>query len=143
MKIAKGRSATLFTEVTVVGSRRRPARDAKRERRIVFEIIVDAYTPEEQAMGWYCHLENELRFPFRAKCVAERAISPLRNGDLVEVIGMAPDEECEHEKFVMATVEARALGVPLAQLKPHLGSDAQTKQAVADWHYWIGQGYRL
>jgi hypothetical protein len=28
-------------------------RDEERENRIVSEIIVDAYGPEEQAMGWY------------------------------------------------------------------------------------------
>jgi hypothetical protein len=31
--------------------KRRP-RDEEREQRITMEIIVDAYTPEEQAMGW-------------------------------------------------------------------------------------------
>jgi hypothetical protein len=32
---------------------RRPPRDEEREQRITMEIIVDAYGPEEQAMGWY------------------------------------------------------------------------------------------
>jgi hypothetical protein len=27
------------------------------------EIIVDAYTPEEQAMGWYYSLEDRLTVP--------------------------------------------------------------------------------
>jgi hypothetical protein len=30
------------------------------------EIVVDAYTPEEQAMGWYYSLEDRLHFPFVA-----------------------------------------------------------------------------
>jgi Calcium binding len=30
----------------------KPRRDAEREQRISMEIIVDAYGPEEQAMGW-------------------------------------------------------------------------------------------
>ena len=137
------RGVALFTGDAVSRARRTPPRDAKREKRIVYEIMVDAYSPEEQAMGWYCHLEDELQFPFRARCISERTISPLRNGDAVEVTGMAPDEECEHEMFVMVVWETRALAVPLAQLKPHLRTNAQTKQAVADWHYWLGQGYRL
>ncbi len=29
------------------------ARDEEREQRISMEIVVDAYGPEEQAMGWY------------------------------------------------------------------------------------------
>ncbi len=30
--------------------------DKEREERITMEIIVDAYGPEEQAMGWYYYL---------------------------------------------------------------------------------------
>ena len=33
------------------------------EERIHEEIIMDAYGPEEQSMGWYYYLEK-LRFPF-------------------------------------------------------------------------------
>src|SRR5262245_2429055 len=69
----------------------RPAKSKAREERILMEIIVDAYGPEEQAMGWYYYLEDKLDFPFRAKCMAERVISPLREGDKVEVTGMAPE----------------------------------------------------
>src|SRR6266536_5193873 len=93
------------------------ARDEERERHISMEIIVDAYGPEEQAMGWYYSLEDRLGFPFVARCVAERAISPLRVGDEVEVVGMAPEEECAHEMFVMIRWERGTLVVPLAQLE--------------------------
>jgi hypothetical protein len=58
------------------------------------EIVVDAYTPEEQAMGWYYSLEDRLHCPFVARCIAERSISPLRVGDQVDVVAMAPEEEC-------------------------------------------------
>ena len=68
---------------------KRSSRDQEREQRITMEIVVDAYTPEEQAMGWYYSLEDRLRFPFAARCIAQRSISPLRVGDQVEVIGMA------------------------------------------------------
>ena len=52
-------------------------KDRVREDRIHNEAIVDAYGPEEQAMGWYYYLENKLRFPFHAKCVAANVVSPL------------------------------------------------------------------
>jgi len=55
-------------------------RDPVREERIYEEIIVDAYGPEEQAMGWYYYLEDKIHFPFRAKCVISKVISPLRKG---------------------------------------------------------------
>lgn len=102
------------------------------------EIIVDCYGPEEQAMGWYYSLEDRLGFPFLARCVAEHAISPLRVGDEVEVVGMAPEEECEHEMFVLTRWERGTLAVPLAQLEG-IGVDDQTRQAMEDWQYWVAR----
>ena len=64
------------------------------------EIVVDAHDEEERAMGWYYYLEDKLNFPFLTRCIQERAISPLRVGDEVEVVGMAPEDECEKEMFV-------------------------------------------
>jgi hypothetical protein len=32
------------------------AKDEEREERITMEAVVDAYGPEEQAMGWYYYL---------------------------------------------------------------------------------------
>ena len=72
----------------------------KRDERIMLEIIADANGPEEQAMGWYYYLEGKLLFPFLAQCIADRAISPLRKGDEVEIVGMGPESECQHEMFV-------------------------------------------
>jgi hypothetical protein len=40
--------------------------DAEREERITMEIVVDAYGPEEQAMGWYYYLQDTMQFPFTA-----------------------------------------------------------------------------
>jgi len=122
---------------------RKPKKDSKRERRITMEIIVDAYGPEEQAMGWYYYFEEELQFPFTATCIAERAISPLRKGDEVEVLEMAPEDECRHEMFVGIRAERRPLGVPLSQLTPINHTDKETREAVADWQYWVAQGYEL
>ena len=106
------------------------------------EIVVDAYTPEEQAMGWYYSLEDRLRFPFVARCTAERSISPLQVGDEVEVVGMAPEEECQHEMFVLIRWERRGLVVPLAQLEG-VAVDEPTRQVIGDWQYWVAQGYEL
>ena len=117
--------------------------DPKREHRISMEIIVDAYGPEEQAMGWYYHLEGKLHFPFLARCTKKRSISPLLKGDEVEIVGMAPEEECEHEMFVKTRWEGRKLAVPLSQLEPIAATDKDTKEAVEDWHYWVNRGYEL
>ena len=107
------------------------------------EIIVDAYGPEEQAMGWYYYLEEKLQFPFTAICNAKRAISPLLVKDEVDVIGMAPEEECEKEMFVTIRWERGGLAVPLSQLTPISHTATQTKLAVEDWHYWVQMGYQF
>lgn len=115
-------------------------KDTEREERIHAEIIVDAYGGDEQAMGWYYYLEGMLQFPFLARCVAERAISPLRVGDEVAVVGLAPEEECQHEMFVEMPWEQRTLAVPLSQLEG-VAADTPTRQAIDDWRYWVKQGY--
>ena len=117
-------------------------RDDDREQRIHDEIIVDAYGPEEQALGWYYYLENTLQFPFTTRCRQERAISPLHVGDEVDVIGMVPEEECEHEMFVTMRWERRGLAIPLSQLEV-VHADDTSRQAVEDWHYWVDRGYEF
>jgi len=94
-------------------------------------------------MGWYYYLEDKLVFPFTATCIAVREISPLRKGDEVEVLNMASEDTCRYEMFVMMQWERPGLAVPLSQLKPISYTDKNTKEAVADWHYWMNQGYVL
>ena len=114
----------------------------EREERIQNEIIVDSYDPEEQALGWYAYLHGKLQFPFSACCVVRRATSPLEPGEEVEVVGMASDEECMHEMFVLIRWKRRQLAVPLMQLEG-VQVDEETQQAIEDWHYWVKQGYEL
>ena len=114
--------------------------DKARENRIIMEVVVDAYDEEERAMGWYYYLDETLNFPFKAKCIEKRAISPLVEGEQVEVTGMPPEEECLREMFVNVEWQDRTLAVPLAQLEP-IKPDPETKEAVADWHYWVARGY--
>lgn len=120
----------------------KPSRDEEREERITMEIVVDVYGPEEQAMGWYYYLQDTMQFPFTAVCVSKRRISPLKEGKTVEVVGMAPEDECEQEMFVEIEWEDDILAVPLIQLQA-IEADEETQQAVADWHYWVNQGYEF
>jgi Calcium binding len=94
-------------------------------------------------MGWFYYLEDKLHFPFLTRCISERPISPLRAGDEVEVVGMGPQDECEKELFVeIRQKQKRSLAVPLSQLEVVQG-DGATRQAVEDWHYWVGMGYEF
>ena len=114
-----------------------------REDRISMEIVVDANGPEEQAMGWYYYLEEKIQFPFTALCTAKRSTSPLHVDDEVDVLGMAPEDECENEMFVTIRREKDGLAVPLSQLNPTRATDQQTSQAIEDWHYWVAMGYEF
>jgi hypothetical protein len=118
----------------------KPKRDPLREDRIHNEAIVDAYGPEEQAMGWYYYLEDKIRFPFQARCIASKVVSPLKKGESVEVRRMAPEDACASDMLVLIRWQGRNMAVPLSQLTP-IGADESTVQAIGDWHYWVAQGY--
>lgn len=114
--------------------------DPARERRILDEIVVDAYGPEERAMGWYYYLEEKLAFPFKARCIAERSVSPLKKGEEVEVLGLAKEDDCMAEIFVLIRFSGRKLGVPLSQVEAVEGK-LDTREAVEDWQYWVTMSY--
>jgi len=110
-------------------------RDEKREERIEMEIIVDAYTADEQAMG-HIYLEETMDVPFEARCIEEQDVSPLEEGETVRVVGKPSSEPSLRQQFVTIEWMDREVGVPLSQLEPIEASDS-TKQAIADWHYWL------
>jgi hypothetical protein len=120
----------------------KPKINRAREDRIKMEVVVDAYGPEERAMGWYCYLEECLAFPFEARIRIELPTSPLNIGNKVEVLGMAPDTVCETDMLVWISWPKRKLAVPLSQLAPLINDEA-TNEAVADWHYWVSHGYQF
>jgi hypothetical protein len=116
------------------------AKDPIREDRIHQEAIVDAYGPEEQAMSWYYYLDERIRFPFQAKCIAPKVVSPLRKGDTVEGRRMAPEDACSADMLVLILWHERKLAIPLSQLAA-IDPDESTAEAIGDWHYWVAQGY--
>jgi hypothetical protein len=118
----------------------KPKRDPVREERIREEIIVDAYGPQEQAMGWYYYLEDKIRFPFHANCIASRVTSPLRRGESVDVRSLAPEDKCSGDMLVLIRWQGRTMAVPLSQLTA-VDPDESTREAIKDWHYWVAQGY--
>jgi hypothetical protein len=116
-------------------------RDPEREDRIHNEAIVDA-SPDEQAMSWYYYLESKISFPFQARCVAAKDVSPLRRGETTEVVRMAAEDVCDHDMLVQIRRQGRKMAVPLSQLAA-IDPDESTKEAIGDWHYWVSQGYCL
>ncbi len=96
----------------------KPKKDPSREERIDNEVVVDAYGPDERAMGWYYYLEGKIRFPFQAQCIAAKTVSPLLKGETVEVRRMAPEDACSGDMLVLIQWHGRNVAVPLSQLIP-------------------------
>jgi hypothetical protein len=116
--------------------------DEEREFRIHDEAVVDAHGEEERAIGWYYYLADKIQFPFKAKCLKKVSTSPLQLSQMVEVIGMADNEVCEHDMFVAVDMDGIKIDLPLRQLGP-MTDDEDTDEAVADWQYWTNRGYRF
>jgi hypothetical protein len=71
-----------------------------------------------------------------------RSTSPLKVGDEVEVMGMAPVEECEHDMFVEMDWDDEGLAIPLSQLEV-VDADDETREAAEGLLYWTKKGYQL
>jgi hypothetical protein len=111
-------------------------RDEEREERIKMRVLIDTYTPEEQAYSWHAYLDDVMDFPFEARCSTEREESPLKEGETVQVVGMSSTEPTLSQQYVTVEWLNRDLGIPLEQLDP-VDVDDDTKQAIEDWQYWL------
>ena len=77
---------------------------------------------------------------FQATCIAVKIVSPLRKGESVEVLRMAPEDACSADMLVVIHWQDRTMAVPLSQLAA-VDPDNSTAEAIADWHYWVARGY--
>ena len=75
-----------------------------------------------------------------ARCIASKVVSPLKKGETVEVLQLAPEEACTGDMLVLIRWGDRKLAVPLSQLTA-IDENESTDQAIADWQYWVAQGY--
>jgi hypothetical protein len=91
-------------------------------------------------MGWYYYLEDKIHCPFKAKCITAKVVSPLRKGETVEVLRLAPEEACTGDMLVLIRWHDRNVAVPLSQLTA-IDENESTDRAIADWQYWVAQGY--
>jgi hypothetical protein len=114
--------------------------DPERDDRIDMEIVVDAYDSEERAMGWFCSIEGTVENNVRCRCRKVRSMSPLKVGEEVDVLEVAPAEDCKSEIFVFVQWNDRKLAVPLEQLEPVEG-DPKAIEIIEDWLYWCLMGY--
>ena len=73
-------------------------------------------------MGWYYYLEDRLRFPFQARCIAANVVSRLRKGKTVEVRSIAPEDACQSDMLVLICWQGRSLAVPYLNWPPLAGT---------------------
>jgi hypothetical protein len=118
------------------------ARDEDREQRLarMLAVAADEY---ERIAAWYGYLEQQLRFPFQATCTLKTAGAALGLHEQVQAVDLADVDSWEDQVLVTLGGVRDGLDVPLAQLTPLEASDAATRQAVADWHYWVQRGYHF
>ena len=114
--------------------------DQIRQDRIEDEIIVDCYDEYEQMTGWYCYLDDNLRFPFTAKSQSSKS-KKLAKAKSFTVVEMADQDDCERDMLVMVALDEDniedQIPVALANLEV-IEADEATREAIADWHYWVG-----
>lgn len=84
-------------------------------------------------------MEGKIRFPFQAKCIVAKVVSPLLKGETVEVRSMAPEDACTSDMLVLIRWQVRKMAVLLSQPLA-IKDDESTIEAIGDWHYWVAQG---
>lgn len=97
------------------------------------EFGVDDYDEYERDIRWEYQLKEQIQFTVTENCICKRDISTLRVKDDVEVMGMDPEDECEHEMFVIIRWGKEGLAVPLSQLQ-NFNVDSEKVQEVEEWH---------
>jgi hypothetical protein len=85
---------------------------------------------------------EQLSFPFNATCIVSKITSPLKKGEVVEVLRMAPEDACMKDMLVLVRWQGRKLAVPLSQLIA-VAPDDSTEETIGDWHYRVAYGYQL
>lgn len=122
-------------------------RDENRENRIETEIIVDTDNDkEERAMGWYYYLDDTLNVPFMAKLKKKSRKTGTIEEKQVEVLGMAPDDDCLKDMYVEVVYpdgkDEDVFSAKLSEIEA-IDADDETTEAIADWHYWLARGYKF
>ena len=84
-------------------------------------------------------MEGKIRFPFQAKCIVAKVVSPLLKGETVEVRSLAPEDACTSDMLVLIRWQVRKMAVLLSQPLA-IKDDESTIEAIGDWHYWVAQG---
>ncbi|MCW5921270.1 MAG: hypothetical protein KIS77_02930 [Saprospiraceae bacterium] len=113
-----------------------PSHDPAREHRILDEIIVDCYDEEEELMGRYYYMTDNLEFPITAT-----ARMPLRGGTTEEkteqIVEVDPKSETGSPIRLGVAEEGseRIHHISPADLV-RLDTTPENLEIINDWLYW-------
>jgi len=80
-------------------------------------------------MGWYYYHEDKMRFPFICNVHQGETNLTLKKGEIIEVVGVAPEEDCENEMFTEIKWKGAHPRCSLSQLEG-IGVDEETREAL-------------
>lgn len=61
-------------------------------------------------MGWHYYLQDTIQFPFAATCIERASTSPLREGQVLQIVSMADEDDCCTEMRVNIEYDHALLG---------------------------------
>jgi hypothetical protein len=111
-----------------------------RETRFAEEILREAEDKTERAMAWYYYLDDKINFRFSAVWnKINRKTSTVEKKN-VEVLCMSDADICLNNMYVVISYMDDQYDVKLSEIEA-IDADEQTKEALADWGYWLARGY--
>ena len=114
----------------------RKEHDSDRENRILEEVIVDCYGEEEQLMGWYYYMADNLEFPITAtvRFALKGGKTEIKPAQIVDI-----DPKSERGNAIRLGItegdSQRVQYVSPEDLASIDTSDENT-EIINDWLYW-------
>jgi hypothetical protein len=121
-------------------------KDSKREKRIDYGPICDAYTDEEVSNGWDVYMEEGLIFPFKAKIIGDTS-SKIPIGETVIVTDSYDDFDIagtvdwiKDNSYGIYELEVKwnneEFSIAIEDLQS-LDNNIDTIEVIKDWNYWL------
>ena len=105
--------------------------------KIDYEIIVDCYDEYEMSAGWYCFMEEAIRFPFQATIKLEKRDGVIETKE-VEIVGLSSDEEgFMNNDFDLEIENGQYIQTISYSELSNIKASAETLEAFRIWEYWI------
>ena len=88
---------------------------------------MDTYNSGEEEGAWEAYMSDNIKYPFKAKCIKKLKSTPLKLDEIVIVIG--PSDINIKSYFVDMKYNGIRIAIPLHQIKP-IKSNKNTRLAI-------------